>query len=67
MLERFVRKERGVDAAVDDPRAARAGGATDLISPARVAGMDPDADDVTLLDALDLDVFERFVDDDRVA
>ncbi len=45
-LERFVGKERRVDAAVDHRRAGGARQAADFIAAQGVAGMDPDADDV---------------------
>ena len=50
MLEDLVREERGVNAAEDDPGAALARQAADLVAAPRVAGVDADADDVTLGD-----------------
>ena len=45
-LDRLVRIERRVNAAVDDVRAALARRAPDFVAAQRVAGMDADADDV---------------------
>ncbi len=56
-----------MDAAVDDPGAARAGDAADLVSAQGIAGMDADADDVAGLDGLGVDLFERFIDEDGIA
>jgi hypothetical protein len=56
-----------VDAAVDDPGAALAGHAADLVAAQGVAGVDADADDVAGLDAFGDDLLEGFVDQDGVA
>ena len=66
-VERFVRKERGVNAAEDDPRAALARDPADLVAAQRVARMDADADDVARRDGRRVELLERFVDDERVA
>ena len=46
VLVRLLGKERRVNAAEDDPRAALARHAADLVAAQRVAGVDADADDV---------------------
>ncbi len=66
-LEGFFGKERGVDAAVDDPGSALAGHAADLVAAQGVAGVDADADDVAGLDGVGDDLLERLVDEDGVA
>ena len=65
--ERFVRIERGVDAAVDDERAPVAGDLADLVSPQGVARVDPDADDVAGRDARRVELLQRLVGDARIA
>ena len=66
-LVRLVRIERGVNAAVDDGRAAALGRVADLVAAQRVAGVNADADDVAGLDGGEVDRLERFVDDDGIA
>ncbi len=56
-----------MNAAVDDPCAAFAGHAADLVSAQRIAGVDADADDVAGLDGGGVDRFERLVNEDGVA
>src|SRR5205823_687967 len=63
----FVRKQRGMNAAEDDPGAALAHLASDLVTAERVAGMNADADDVARANRVEIDRIERFVDDDRIA
>ena len=46
MLVGFVREERGVNAAEDDPGAALARHPADFVAAQRIARMDADADDV---------------------
>ena len=65
--EGLVGVERGVDAAEDDPGAALAGDAADFVAAERVEGVDADADDVTGLDGLWVDLLEGLVDEFRVA
>src|SRR5262249_9897141 len=67
LARRLVGKQRRVDAAEDDPRAARADLTADVIPAERVAGMDPDADDITRLDRVEIDRFQGFVRDLRIA
>ena len=50
VLARFVRVERGVNAAEDDRRATLAREAADLIAAQRVRGVDADADDIARFD-----------------
>ena len=66
-LERLLRKQRGVNAAVHDPGAALAGHAADLVAAQRVAGVDADADDVAGRDCRWIDRLERFVDENGIA
>ena len=66
-FEGFFGKERGVDAAVDDPGTALAGDATDLVAAEGVAGVNADADDVAGLDGFGDDLLDGFVDEDGVA
>src|SRR5437588_5427546 len=63
----FVRKQRGMNAAEDDPGAALAHLASDLVTAERVAGMNADADDVARANRVEIDRIQRFVDDDRIA
>src|SRR5439155_21311048 len=63
----FVRKQRGMNAAEDDPGTALAHLASDLVTAERVAGMNADADDVARANRVEIDRIERFVDDDRIA
>ncbi len=67
VLVDFVRKQRGVNAAEDDPGAARAREPSNLVSPKRVPRVDPDADDVALRDFVQIDGIQRFVDEMGVA
>ena len=66
-FEGLLRKQRGVDAAVHHPGAARSRHAPDLITAQRVAGMDADAHDISGSDALRLDLLQRLVYQDRIA
>ncbi len=66
-LERFFRKQRGVNAAVDDPRAAAARHPAHLVAAQSVAGVDADADNVAGLNGLRDDLLERFIDEDGIA
>jgi hypothetical protein len=63
----FLRKQRGVNPAVDDPGTALARQLPYFVSAARIAGMNSDAHDVAWLDGGGIDRIERFVNDDRVA
>ncbi len=67
LLEYFFGKQRGVDSAEGDPRAALSGNAADLIPAQRVAGMNADADDVTGRDGGRVQRLQRFVDDVGIA
>ena len=64
---RFLGKQRGVNAAVDDPGAALARQLPDFVAAARIARVNADADDVAWLDGGGVDRIERLVNDDRVA
>jgi hypothetical protein len=66
VLVDFVGKERRMDAAVDHPRAFLAHLAADFVAFQRIAGMDADADDVAGRDVVEIDGFERFIDQVRV-
>ncbi len=66
-LEGLFGEEGGVDAAVDDPCAALAGHAPDLVAAQGVAGVDADADDVAGMNGLGYDLFEGLIDEDGVA
>ena len=66
-LERFFRKQRGVNAAIDDPCAAGASHAADRVSAQGVAGVDADADDVAGMNGLGDDLLEGFIDEDGIA
>ena len=63
----FIREQRGVNAAVHNPCAARAGLTADFVASPRITGVDADADDVALGDCGQVDRVERLVDDDRIA
>ena len=67
VLVRFVRKQRGVNAAEDDPRAALAREPADFVAAQRIAGVNADADDVAGRDHRRIERLERFVDDDGIA
>ena len=56
-----------MNAAEDDPGAALAHLASDLVTAERVAGMNADADDVARANRVEIDRIQRFVDDDRIA
>ena len=64
---RFVGEQRRVNAAEDDPRAARARRLSDRIAAQRVAGVDADADDVARRDVVGVELRECLVDEERVA
>src|SRR5205823_1723730 len=66
-LESLFGIKRRVDAAEDDPRAALARHAPDLVSAERVASVDADADHVPGHDVVGVEVLERLVADDGVA
>jgi hypothetical protein len=66
-LERLFGEERGVDSAVDDPRAALASQFADLIAAQGVAGMDADADYISGLNGGGVERFQGFIDEDGVA
>jgi len=65
-VECLVRVERGVYAAIDDEGAPCAGDPADFVSPQGIAGVDPDADDVSLRDGRRIEALESFVSDVRV-
>ena len=67
VLERLVREQRRVDAAVDDVGAALARGAADFIASQRVEGVNADPDDVARGHRRHVDLFERLVDDLGIA
>ncbi len=66
-LERFLRKQRGVNSAVDDPGAAGARHAADRVAAQGVAGVDADADDVAGLNGLGHNLLERFIDENGIS
>ncbi len=66
-IARFLRKQRGMDAAVDDGGAARADQRPDLVAAERVTGVNADADDVAGPDRIDVERLERFVGDAGIA
>ena len=57
----FLRKERGVNAAEYDPGAAFARQPPDRVSAQRIAGVNPDADDIPRSEVRRIDVLKRFV------
>ena len=67
LIVRLFRIQGGVDAAVDHPGAARAGALPELVADQGVAGVDPDADDVTLLELSVVERLKRLVGQDGVA
>ena len=67
VLARFVRKQRGVNAAVHDPGAALPGDPSDLVAAQGVARVDADADDVAGDDRFGVQRLEGFVDDEGIA
>ena len=56
-----------MNAAEDDPGALRPGEAADLVAAVRIGGVNADADDVAGRDGREVEGFERFVDQVRVA
>ena len=64
---RFLGKERGVDAAIDDAGSALAGKLPYLVAAQRVAGVDPDTDYIACLDRLRIQLLQSFVNDVRIA
>ena len=64
--ERFVRIERGVNAAVDDERTPVARDLADLVSPQGVARVDADADDIAGRDARRVELLQGLVGDARI-
>ena len=66
-LVAFVRKERGVDPAVDDQAPRARAMLPDLIAAQRVAGMDADADNVAGGNGVRIQRIQRLVDEDRLA
>ena len=67
MCVRLVGKQRRVNAAVDDPRAAFASELAHFVTATRIAGMNADADDVAGSNRRGVNRIERFVHDDRIA
>jgi hypothetical protein len=67
LLARLFWKQRGVNAAEDNPRAACAGESSDRIAAQRIARMDADADDVAGCERRGIDVLQRFVNHNRIA
>ena len=59
--------ESRVDAAVDNPGPALASHTADLHAAQSIAGMDADPHNIATLDELRLNLFERFISDDRIA
>jgi hypothetical protein len=66
VLQHFVGKQGGVDAAVNDPGALFAGNFADFVAADGVAGMDADADDIPLTDGRRVQEFQTFVNNDRI-
>ena len=66
-VQRFLRVQRGVDAAVHDERAAVSRDAADLVSAQGVAGVDADADDVARRNRGRVELLEGLVGDERIA
>src|SRR5262245_34394864 len=66
MFPRFIWVQRGMNAAVDYGCAAGACLPSDRITAKRIAGVNPDADDVAGLDVPGHERFERLVNDPRV-
>jgi hypothetical protein len=67
VLEHLVGIERGVDAAIDDMRAARFRGTANFVAPQAVQRMNAYPDHVARADRVEVELFERLVDDVRVA
>ena len=65
-FERFLRKERRMNATVDDPGSAFSRHAADGVSAQCVAGVDADSDDVAGMDALRNNLFQGLIDEDGV-
>ena len=66
-LESFLWKQRGVNAAINDPGAAAASHAADSVSAERIAGVHADADDVAGLNGLGHNLLERLIDENGIA
>ena len=62
-VARLVGIQRGVNAAEHDIGASGSRRGTELVAAQGVAGMDADADDVTLVDDGRVEGLERFVDE----
>jgi len=67
VLVRFLREQRGVDAAIDDPRAPGTRGLADFVPPEHVAGVNTDAHHVAGLDRLHVELLDGLIDERRVA
>ena len=62
---RLVWIQRGVDPAEDDRRTPGSRGRADLVAAKRIAGVDPDSDDVTGVDRVEIEWLERLINDVR--
>ena len=67
VLQRFLGKQRRVNTAIHHPRAPLARHPAHLVSAQSVARVHADADDVAGLNALGDNLFQRFVDENRVS
>ena len=63
----LFREQRRMDAAKDDPRTTFARETADLVAAQRIAGMNPDADDVARMDGRGIQHFQGFVRDEGIA
>ena len=66
-LQSLFRKQRGVNAAVHNPRAAGARHAAYLVATQRVAGVHADAHNVAGLNALRNNLLQRLIDQNGIA
>ena len=66
-LVRFFRIQRGVDPTKNDGCAGRASGPAHFVAAKRVAGMNTDSHEIAGMNGRNLERFERFVGQDRVA
>ena len=66
-IERLFREQGGVDTAKDHPGTAFARFRADLVSAKHVGRVDADADDVALLNLFEVQLVERFVDENGIA
>ena len=66
-LMSFIRKQRGVDPTKNDPRTAGARFSPNFVASKRVAGVEPNANDVACLNGRRVNRLKRLIHDQRVS